>query len=80
MSEPRPNARVERNRETHNHQRWPDEAESAGVPLENKESDDVGPREGEPGAGPGAPTEDPHHQLNRPVGEPDPTADSDPYE
>lgn len=76
MSEPRPNARVERPRETHNHERWPDEAESAGVPLEDKGSDDVGAREGESGA----PSEDPHHQLNRPVGEPDPTADSDPYE
>ncbi len=25
------------------------------------------------------PRPDPHHQLNTPVGEPDPTADSDPY-
>jgi hypothetical protein len=51
------------------HERPADPAEAADRPLERKESDDVRPHR----------EEEPHHQLNHPVGEPDPTADSDPY-
>jgi hypothetical protein len=51
------------------HERPPDPAEAADKPLERKESDDILPER----------SEDPHHALNNPVGEPDPTADSDPY-
>ena len=41
-------------------------------PLEPKEAEDV--------HWPSTPPKDPHHALNNPVDEPDPTADSDPYE
>jgi hypothetical protein len=54
------------------HQRPPDPAEAADRPLEPKESADV--------HWPSEPPKDPHHALNNPVDEPDPTADSDPYE
>jgi hypothetical protein len=50
------------------HERPPDPAEASDRPLEPK----VAPRRPGPGR-------DPHEALNRPVGEPDPTADSDPY-
>jgi len=64
------------------HERAPDEAEAAGRTLERKDRDepDPGPTH-EPGAGvpPADDDRDPHHELNRPVGEPDETADSDPY-
>jgi hypothetical protein len=69
-------------RETLDHnERPPDPAEAADRPLERKERDqaDPGPVH-EPGAGvPPKHDHDPHHALNRPVGEPDETADSDPY-
>lgn len=52
------------------HERPPDPAEAADRPLERKESDDVLPRA----------DENPHHVLNNPVGEPDPTEWPDPYE
>lgn len=51
------------------HQRPPDPAEAADKPLASKTRANVP----EPGR-------DPHHVLNNPLGEPDPTADSDPYE
>jgi hypothetical protein len=50
------------------HERPPDPAEAADRPLEPKTK-----RPEEPG-------DDPHHSLNKPLGEPDATADSDPYE
>jgi hypothetical protein len=53
------------------HERAPDPAEGADRPLERKEAKDV--------HWPDEPPKDPHHGLNQPVGEPDPTADSDPY-
>jgi hypothetical protein len=60
------------------HERAADPAGAADRPLEPKASDEpLVPRD-EPAPGP--PNEpDPHHRLNNPVGEPDPTADSDPY-
>lgn len=64
------------------HERSPDPAETAGAPLERKERDEADPGPvHEPGGGvpPADDGRDPHHQLNRPVGEPDETADSDPY-
>lgn len=51
------------------HQRPPDPAEEAGKPLVDK-TRDMSPD----------PDRDPHAALNNPVGEPDETADSDPYE
>jgi hypothetical protein len=51
------------------HQRPPDPAEAADKPLVDKT------RHTEPD-----PDRDPHAALNHPVGEPDPTADSDPFE
>jgi hypothetical protein len=61
------------------HERAADPAEAANRPLEPRSArrelggDDV--PEDVPGR-----DEDPHHVLNTPVGEPDPTADSDPYQ
>ena len=53
------------------HQRAPDPAEEADKPLEPKSpADGARPNEGAT----------PYSRLNNPVGEPDPTADSDPYE
>jgi hypothetical protein len=73
--------RAHRENEDH-HERPPDPAEAANRPLERKEREggpDPGPVH-EPGAGvPPDLDRDPHHALNRPVGEPDETADSDPY-
>ena len=60
------------------YERAADPAEAADRPLEPKSeprelaAEDI--PEDQPGRG-----EDPHHALNTPVGEPDPTADSDPY-
>jgi hypothetical protein len=53
------------------HERAADPAEAVNRPLEPKT----------PAADPdrGTQSEDPHHQLNTPVGEPSPEADSDPY-
>ena len=51
------------------HQRPPDPAEASNRPLVDKT------RPSYPD-----PERDPHAALNHPVGEPDPEADSDPYE
>jgi hypothetical protein len=65
------------------HERPPDPVEASDRPLEDKaphERPEPGP-EHAPGSGePPEGGHDPHHALNQPVGEPDPTADSDPYE
>jgi hypothetical protein len=61
-------SRHHREADEHN-ERPPDPAEAADRPLERKDR----PSE------PPDPDRDPHHVLNRPVGEPDETADSDPY-
>jgi hypothetical protein len=52
------------------HERPADPAEAADRPLVPKESRDPSPHRPDP----------PHHDLNNPVGEPDPTADSDPFQ
>jgi hypothetical protein len=54
------------------HERPADPVEESDRPWEDKAPD-------APDPGPD-PERDPHHRLNRPVGEPDPEADSDPYE
>ena len=55
------------------HERPADPAEVADRPLEPKERPEpADPEERR--------SEAPHHRLNKPVGEPNPTADSDPYE
>jgi hypothetical protein len=51
------------------HQRPPDPQEEADRPLEPKDK----PRVIDP-------DRDPHAALNNPVGEPDPTSDTDPYQ
>ena len=51
------------------HQRDPDEQEGANRPLEPKDKPPVEDDE-----------RDPHAGLNTPVGEPDPTSDTDPYQ
>lgn len=64
------------------HERPADPAEEADRPLEPKARPrPVTGEGGEPGAGTeGLRSEPPHHRLNHPVGEPDPTTDSDPYD
>jgi len=55
------------------HERPPDPAEAADRPLEPKERPvPLDPERHR--------TQPPHHRLNKPVGEPNPAADSDPYE
>jgi hypothetical protein len=66
---PRPSTRTEQSRV---HQRPPDPAETARAPLEPKASGDPEPSSESP--------PDPHHGLTNPARDPDPTADSDPYE
>jgi hypothetical protein len=62
------------------YERAADAAEAANRPLEPKSSDgDLAARD-EPAPNAAVPGPDPHHALSNPVGEPDPTADSDPYE
>jgi hypothetical protein len=66
------NRRVERE---HLHERAADPADTADRPLEPRSSDEElhatdAPHQQNP---------DPHHRLNTPVGEVDPTTDSDPY-
>lgn len=71
-----------RRREVEDHHERPaDPAETAGRTLEDKDAGVADPGPGhEPGAGePPDPERTPHGALNRPVGEPDETADSDPY-
>ena len=51
------------------HQREPDPQEAADRPLEPKDKPPVTD-----------PNRDPHAALNNPVGEPDPTSDTDPYQ
>ena len=55
------------------HERAPDPAAESDRPLEPKARPGSVTPERDPG-------EPPHNRLNRPVGEPDPTADSDPFE
>jgi hypothetical protein len=66
----------------YHHERPADPVEASDRPYEDKApaEADPGPVH-EPGAGEPPDTDrDPHHQLNNPVDEPDPTSDSDPYE
>jgi hypothetical protein len=60
----------------------PDDPQAVNRPLEPKSRPGPVGQEGrEPGEGTeGLREEPPHHRLNNPVGEPDPTSDSDPYE
>jgi hypothetical protein len=51
------------------HQRPPDPQEAADRPLEPKDKPPIED-----------PERDPHAALNNPVGEPDPTSDTDPYQ
>ncbi|HEX8976927.1 MAG TPA: hypothetical protein VF781_10480 [Solirubrobacteraceae bacterium] len=61
------------------YERSADPAEGADRPLEPRTPDSELSTSDDP-AGVAKPTsEDPHHRLNTPVGEPDPAADSDPY-
>lgn len=60
------------------YERAADPAESANRPLEPKAEPRELAAEDVPQDQPHT-DEDPHHALNTPVGEPDPTADSDPY-
>jgi hypothetical protein len=74
-----PRRSTRRQRERLN-QRPPDPVEGADRPLEGKAPPrQEFPRRDEPGEVP-PPDEPPHHRLTHPVGEPDPTSDSDPYE
>ncbi len=60
------------------YERAADPAETADRPLEAKSGAGELSSTDEPGGQP--PSErDPHHALNNPVSEPDPSADSDPY-
>lgn len=74
-----PNPSTGRKRRTERiYERASDPAETADRPLEPKASEEpLAPRD-EP-APRAASQPDPHHRLNTPVGDPDPTADSDPY-
>lgn len=60
------------------YERAADPAEAADRPLEPKSEPRELAAEDVPQDQPRL-DEDPHHPLNNPVGEPDPTADSDPY-
>jgi len=67
------NRRAERE---HVHERPADPADTANRPLEPRSSGEpLHETDTPPAGGP----EDPHHRLNTPVGEIDPTTDSDPY-
>jgi hypothetical protein len=65
-----------RHQPEHIYERAADPAEAADRPLEPKSSSKALLKRDEPGPTPG---QEPHHQLNTPVGDPDPEADSDPY-
>jgi hypothetical protein len=73
---PQPERRHERER---HYERAADPAEAADRPLEPKSPPHELSESDEPGSTTGAEARDPHHVLNTPVGDPDPTADSDPY-
>lgn len=60
------------------YERASDPAEAADRPLEPKSEPHAFPARDTPEDQPPQ-DPDPHHALNTPVGEPDPTADSDPY-
>ncbi len=60
------------------YERAADPAETADRPLEAKSGHEELSTSDDPGGQPRT-DEDPHHTLNNPVGEPDPSADSDPY-
>ena len=72
---PRPGSRRE---PRHVHERPADPAEAADRPLEPKTRPHERSSDGSPDSA--ASDRDPHHLLNNPVGEPDPAADSDPYD
>ncbi|HWE12407.1 MAG TPA: hypothetical protein VG365_02790 [Solirubrobacteraceae bacterium] len=72
--DPNPGPRHEPER---HYERAADPAEAADRPLEPKSEPHEVAAEDIPEDQPR--NEDPHHTLNTPVGEPDPTADSDPY-
>ncbi len=79
MPEPRPQTGP-RHEPERIYERGADPAEAANRPLEPKGAREPLAEADEPGDGPRGPRPDPpHHALNTPVGEPDPTADSDPY-
>jgi hypothetical protein len=59
------------------YERAADPAEAANRPLEPKSPNEPLLENDEPAEH--TEEQDPHHRLNTPVGEPDPTADSDPY-
>jgi catechol 2,3-dioxygenase-like lactoylglutathione lyase family enzyme len=71
---PQRSGRIRPGRIEDHHERPPDPAEAANRPLEPKAPAD-GPRSRDAGD-----PRDPHHALNRPVGEVSPEADSDPYD
>lgn len=73
--DPNPGPRHEPER---HYERAADPAEAANRPLEPKHEPREFAAEDVPEDQPRL-DEDPHHVLNTPVGEPDPTADSDPY-
>jgi hypothetical protein len=76
---PRPSTRNDPSRV---HERPPDPAEEANRPLERKHPDQPEPWPSQEPRQPGGQSgpREPHHRLAHPVGEPDPTADSDPYD
>lgn len=62
----------------HLHERAADPADTADRPLEPRSSSEPLHETDTPQVG-GLESDDPHHRLNTPVGEVDPTTDSDPY-
>lgn len=81
MPEPPPPRKGPRQEPEHVYERSADPAEAANRPLEPKSRPHELAERDEPGEGPGGPRPDPpHHSLNTPIGEPDPAADSDPYQ
>jgi hypothetical protein len=78
---PQPNPRTGPRHEPERiYERASDPAEAADRPLEPKSSsEELSPTDEPRDPGAAGPEHDPHHALNTPVGEPDPTADSDPY-
>lgn len=61
------------------HERSADPAEGADRALEPRAPDTELSAADDPEGVAKPSSEDPHHRLNTPVGEPDPAADSDPY-
>lgn len=65
------------NAREHNYERAADPADTADRPLEPRSSHE--PLHAQDVPHPDDEASDPHHRLNTPVGDVDPTADSDPY-